>query len=37
VFIVHGEEDVALSFGELVKEKFGFITHVPKKGEEYAL
>ena len=33
VFIVHGEEDVAVSFGELVKEKFGIKTHVPERGE----
>ena len=35
VFIVHGEEEVAVSFGELVKEKFGFVTHVPAKGDEF--
>ncbi len=37
VFIVHGEEDVALSFGRLVEEKFGFKTHVPEKGEVFEL
>jgi metallo-beta-lactamase family protein len=37
VFIVHGEEEVAVSFGGLVKEKFGFITHVPEKGEIFKL
>jgi metallo-beta-lactamase family protein len=37
VFIVHGEEEVSLSFGELVKEKFGYKTHVPEKGEEFEL
>jgi metallo-beta-lactamase family protein len=35
VFIVHGEEKVALGFEELIREKFGFITHVPQKGEEF--
>jgi metallo-beta-lactamase family protein len=37
VFIVHGEEEVALSFGDLVKEKFGFTTHVPDKGEMFEI
>jgi metallo-beta-lactamase family protein len=37
VFIVHGEEETAISFGELVKEKFGFETHVPEKGEVFDL
>jgi metallo-beta-lactamase family protein len=37
VFIVHGEEEVSLSFGELVKEKFGFKTHIPEKGEAFEL
>jgi metallo-beta-lactamase family protein len=37
VFIVHGEEDVALSFGELIKEKFGFKAHIPEKGEIFEL
>lgn len=37
VFIVHGEEDVAVSFGEHVREKFGFKTHVPEKGEAFEL
>jgi metallo-beta-lactamase family protein len=31
VFIVHGEEEVSTSFGELVGERFGFRTHVPEK------
>jgi metallo-beta-lactamase family protein len=35
VFIVHGEEETALDFEKAVKERFGFVTHVPKKGEEY--
>ncbi len=37
VFVVHGEEEVSISFGELVKEKFGFITHIPEKGEAFEL
>jgi metallo-beta-lactamase family protein len=37
IFIVHGEEEVSLSFAELVREKFGFATHVPEKKEEYVL
>jgi metallo-beta-lactamase family protein len=35
VFIVHGEEEASLDFENAVKEKFGFVTHVPRKGEEY--
>ncbi len=35
IFIVHGEEDVAVSFSELIHEKFGFQTHVPRKGEVF--
>jgi metallo-beta-lactamase family protein len=37
VFIVHGEENASLQFEKSVKERFGFKTHVPRKGEEYAL
>jgi len=37
VFIVHGEEEVALSFGELVSEKFGYKTHVPRKGDVFEI
>jgi metallo-beta-lactamase family protein len=37
VFIVHGEEEVAISFGELVQEKFRFQTHVPEKGEVFEI
>ncbi len=37
VFVVHGEEEVAISFGGLVTEKYGFKTHVPEKGEVYTL
>ena len=34
VFIVHGEENVALDFEALVQEKLGLSTQVPYKGEE---
>lgn len=37
VFIVHGEEEVAISFGELIKERFGFKTYIPEKGEVFEL
>jgi metallo-beta-lactamase family protein len=37
VFIVHGEEEVATSFSEAVKEKLGFITHVPEKAEVFEI
>jgi metallo-beta-lactamase family protein len=35
IFIVHGEEDVSLQFEELIRDKFGFKTYVPKLYEEY--
>ncbi len=35
VFIVHGEESTALQFEALVRQKFGLVTHVPHKGEEF--
>ncbi len=37
VFIVHGEEGISLEFEGIVKEKFGFKTHVPQKGEEFEI
>lgn len=37
VFIVHGEENVSLEFARIVKEKFGFTTYVPHKGEEFKI
>jgi metallo-beta-lactamase family protein len=37
VFIVHGEEEASLDFEKAVKEQFGFVTHVPKKGEEFEI
>ncbi len=35
VFIVHGEENVALDFEKIVQEKLGFVTHVPHKGDAF--
>ena len=35
VFIVHGEEETALEFEGIIKQKFGLVTHVPSKGEEF--
>ncbi|MBP1733357.1 MAG: putative exonuclease of the beta-lactamase fold involved in processing, partial [Deltaproteobacteria bacterium] len=35
VFIVHGEEEAALEFEGIVKQKFGLVTHVPQKGEQF--
>jgi metallo-beta-lactamase family protein len=37
VFMVHGEEDVARSFAQLVAEQKGWQTSVPKWGEEVNL
>ena len=37
VFIVHGEENVSLEFEGIVKEKFGFATHVPQRGEYFEI
>ncbi|TAL26096.1 MAG: MBL fold metallo-hydrolase [Nitrospirae bacterium] len=37
VFVVHGEEETALTFSGIVKERYGFLTHVPNKGESYEL
>ncbi|MBI5206020.1 MAG: MBL fold metallo-hydrolase [Nitrospirae bacterium] len=37
VFVVHGEEETALTFSGLIKEKYGFVTHVPAKGETFEL
>jgi len=32
---VHGEEEAALEFEGIVKQKFGLVTHVPHKGDEF--
>ena len=37
IFVVHGEEETAVAFSDLVKERYGFTTHVPSKGETYDL
>lgn len=37
VFIVHGEESVSLEFEKIVREKLGFTTRVPSKGEEFEI
>ncbi|HRT61530.1 MAG TPA: MBL fold metallo-hydrolase [Syntrophales bacterium] len=37
VFIVHGEENVALDFEKAVKEKLGFATCVPRYGESFEI
>jgi metallo-beta-lactamase family protein len=37
IFIVHGEESVSLEFSEIVREKYGFTTHVPVQGEEFEI
>jgi metallo-beta-lactamase family protein len=37
VFIVHGEESVALQFEEVVRQKLQLRTQVPYKGEEFEL
>jgi metallo-beta-lactamase family protein len=35
VFIVHGEESVALDFEKLVQERLHLVTHVPHKGDAF--
>jgi metallo-beta-lactamase family protein len=35
VFIIHGEETVSLEFEKIVRERLGFATRVPFKGEEF--
>ena len=37
VFIVHGEESVALEFEKIVNERLNLKTRVPMKGEEFVL
>ncbi|OPY68070.1 MAG: Ribonuclease [Syntrophorhabdus sp. PtaU1.Bin050] len=37
VFVVHGEENVALDFESLIKEKLGLVTYVPHKGDEFEI
>lgn len=37
IFVVHGEETVALEFQKLISGRFGLKTHVPAVGEEFAV
>ncbi len=37
VFIVHGEEEIAVSFSDVVRNTLGFRTQVPHKGESFTL
>jgi len=37
IFIVHGEEGVALTFEEAIRKKFGYVTHVPSAGDEFEI
>ncbi len=37
VFIVHGEEAVAVGFAKLVEEQLGLVTHVPHREEEFVI
>lgn len=35
VFVVHGEEETALLFADLVRHRYGFTVHVPVRGETF--
>lgn len=35
VFVVHGEENVALEFQSLIEERLGLVTHVPHRGDQF--
>ncbi|HET7318477.1 MAG TPA: MBL fold metallo-hydrolase [Nitrospirota bacterium] len=37
VFVTHGEESAALTFADLVRKRYGFTTHVPEPGSQFAL
>jgi metallo-beta-lactamase family protein len=37
VFVTHGEESAALTFADLVRERYGFTTHVPELGQQFEL
>ncbi len=37
VFVVHGEEETALGFGEAVQEELGLTTRVPRKGDTFTI
>ncbi len=37
VFVVHGEESVALEFQSLIEKQLGLTTHVPRKGDRFEI
>jgi len=37
VFVTHGEESAALTFANLVRERYGFTTHVPELNRQFEL
>jgi metallo-beta-lactamase family protein len=37
VFVTHGEESAALTFADLVRERYGFTTRVPELGQQFEL
>ena len=37
VFVTHGEEKAALFFAGLVREQYGFLTHVPELDQQFEL
>jgi metallo-beta-lactamase family protein len=37
VFVTHGEESAALTFADLVREQYGFTTHVPEMDQQFEL
>jgi len=37
VFVVHGEENVAIDFAKLVEERLGLVTHVPHREDEFVI
>jgi metallo-beta-lactamase family protein len=37
VFVVHGEEETALLFADLVRQRYGFIVHAPVRDESFEL
>jgi len=37
VFVTHGEESAALTFADLVRERYRFTTHVPELGQQFEL
>jgi metallo-beta-lactamase family protein len=37
VFVTHGEESAALTFADLVRKRYGFLTRVPEMGQQFEL